>query len=98
MKFKNLFKKCKIADPLPNLKKSLDDYSFVVDSKDRSLAYLNATQFFGALNDNIFKLFVIFLLISTLGKDQSNLILSMAGAIFVIPFLLFSHAAGVFAD
>jgi acyl-[acyl-carrier-protein]-phospholipid O-acyltransferase / long-chain-fatty-acid--[acyl-carrier-protein] ligase len=80
------------------LKKTLDEFSFSSPTDGRSLGYLNATQFFGALNDNVFKLFVIFLLISTLGEKQTNLILSLAGAIFVIPFILFSHAAGVLSD
>lgn len=64
----------------------------------RSFALLNATQFLGALNDNIFKLLVIYLLINVEGPAASGTILSMAGAIFVIPFLLFSSGAGVLAD
>lgn len=64
----------------------------------RSFYLLNATQFLGALNDNIFKLLVIYLLIAIKGPEQANIILSLAGAIFVIPFLLFSSAAGVLAD
>ena len=64
----------------------------------RSFYLLNATQFMGALNDNVFKLLVIYLLIAVKGPDFANVILSLAGAIFVIPFLLFSSAAGVLAD
>lgn len=64
----------------------------------RSFYLLNATQFLGALNDNIFKLLVIYFLISIKGQESANTILSLAGAIFVIPFLLFSSAAGVLAD
>ncbi len=64
----------------------------------RSFYLLNATQFLGALNDNIFKLLVIYLLIHTQGPEFANTILSLAGAIFVIPFLLFSSGAGVLAD
>lgn len=64
----------------------------------RSFYLLNAAQFTGALNDNIFKLLVIYLLISVKGPESANIILSLAGAIFVIPFLLFSSAAGVLAD
>ncbi len=64
----------------------------------RSFYLLNAAQFTGALNDNIFKLLVIYLLISVKGPASANIILSLAGAIFVIPFLLFSSAAGVLAD
>lgn len=63
-----------------------------------SLGFLNATQFFGALNDNIYKLALIFFLIEVQGTERANTILSAAGALFVIPFLLFSSAAGVLAD
>lgn len=64
----------------------------------RSFYFLNATQFLGALNDNIFKLLVIYFLINTEGPAAAGSILSLAGAIFVIPFLLFSSGAGVLAD
>lgn len=64
----------------------------------RSFYFLNATQFLGALNDNIFKLLVIYLLINLKGPEEANSILSLAGAVFVIPFLLFSSGAGVLAD
>ena len=63
-----------------------------------SFKFLNATQFLGALNDNVFKLIIIYLLINTQGVENSSVILSTAGAVFVIPFLLFSSAAGVLAD
>src|SRR3989344_8166011 len=64
----------------------------------RSFYCLNVTQFLGALNDNIFKLLVIYLLIHVKGPASANTILSLAGAIFVIPFLLFSSGSGVLAD
>ncbi len=63
-----------------------------------SLAFLNAVQFLGALNDNIYKLAVIFFIIRLEGAQNANYILSAAGAVFVIPFLLFSSAAGILAD
>jgi acyl-[acyl-carrier-protein]-phospholipid O-acyltransferase / long-chain-fatty-acid--[acyl-carrier-protein] ligase len=64
----------------------------------RSFYLLNVTQFLGALNDNIFKLLVIFFLMDLKGAQATNTILSIAGAIFVVPFLLFSSASGVLAD
>ena len=64
----------------------------------KSFYLLNATQFLGALNDNIFKLLVIYLFIHVKGAAAAASILSLAGAIFVIPFLLFSSGAGVLAD
>ena len=63
----------------------------------RSFTWLNVTQSLGALNDNVFKLLVIIFLVDGLGGD-SRATIAMASAIFVVPFLLFSHAAGVLAD
>ena len=63
-----------------------------------SLVFLNITQFLGSLNDNIFKLVMAFLLIQTMGSENASSILSAAGAVFVIPFLIFSSSAGVLAD
>lgn len=63
-----------------------------------SFRWLNATQFFGALNDNIFKLFVMYALIGMHGQDAGSMVTGVAGAVFVIPFLLFAILAGVIAD
>ena len=71
---------------------------FTSRSNFKSFYLLNATQFLGALNDNVFKLLVIYLLINVKGAIAANSILSLAGAIFVIPFLIFSSGAGVLAD
>ena len=45
----------------------------------RSFYLLNATQFLGALNDNVFKLLVIYLMINVKGPAFANSILAMAG-------------------
>lgn len=63
-----------------------------------SFTYLNVTQFLGALNDNIFKLLVVFLFIKLEGIENSHTILSTTAAIFVLPFLLFSASSGTLAD
>lgn len=63
-----------------------------------SFTYLNITQFMGALNDNIYKLLIVYLFISIEGVDQKYNILSSTGAIFVLPFLLFSTSSGTMAD
>lgn len=63
-----------------------------------SFTALNIVQFLTALNDNIYKLLLIFLLINLEGPEHSNAILAFAGAIFVIPFLLFASIAGTLAD
>lgn len=64
----------------------------------RSFHFLNITQFLGALNDNIFKLLIVFLLINIQGEKEASIISATAGAVFVIPFLIFSAAAGILAD
>jgi acyl-[acyl-carrier-protein]-phospholipid O-acyltransferase/long-chain-fatty-acid--[acyl-carrier-protein] ligase len=63
-----------------------------------SFAWLNLTQFFGALNDNIFKLLLILFLIGRQGPDAATGINAKAGAVAVVPFLLFSAYAGRLAD
>ena len=63
-----------------------------------SLHFLNIAQFMGALNDNIFKLVIAYLLIDIKGTEHASIILAKIGAVFVIPFLLFSSTAGVLAD
>ncbi|MGB4598989.1 MAG: acyl-[ACP]--phospholipid O-acyltransferase [Trichlorobacter sp.] len=62
------------------------------------LTALNATQFLGAMNDNILKLLIIFSLIQFQGGERAGIITATAGACFVLPFLLFSAPAGCLAD
>lgn len=63
-----------------------------------SLGFLNIAQFLGAMNDNMFKLILVFMVIDVQGKEKAGVILSAVGAIYVIPFLLFSSLAGSLAD
>ncbi|MEI8365915.1 MAG: MFS transporter, partial [Parachlamydiaceae bacterium] len=63
-----------------------------------SFTYLNLTQFLAALNDNIYKLLVIYFFIQIEGTENSHRILATTGAIFVLPFLLFSASSGTMAD
>jgi len=64
----------------------------------RSFSWHNATQFLGALNDNIFRWLIIFFLIGTYGDDRASGITAVVGAVFVVPFLLFTAFAGKLAD
>lgn len=59
---------------------------------------LNITQFLGALNDNVYKWLLVYLLISIKGPDSTNTVLAISGAVFVIPFLLLSSVCGKLAD
>lgn len=67
-------------------------------SRFSSFTYLNMTQFLGALNDNIYKLLIVYFFIQLEGIEYSHQILATTGAIFVIPFLLFSALSGTLAD
>jgi len=66
--------------------------------RDHAFAWLNTTQFLGALNDNVFKLLVILFLIGVQGSASAANITALANAVFVIPFLLFLAFAGRLAD
>ena len=63
-----------------------------------SFGWLNATQFLGALNDNIFKLFLILFAIRVHGPDSASNVTALAGAVFVVPFLIFTAMAGKLVD
>ncbi|MBJ6748978.1 acyl-[ACP]--phospholipid O-acyltransferase [Geomonas anaerohicana] len=67
-------------------------------TSSKSFAWLNTTQFLGALNDNILKLLIIFFLIGSHGRAHAGAVTATVGAAFVLPFLLFSAPAGCLAD
>ncbi len=71
---------------------------FSLFTRFSSFTYLNVTQFLGALNDNIYKLLIVYFFIQLEGIEYSHQILATTGAIFVIPFLLFSAISGTMAD
>lgn len=59
------------------------------------------TQFLGAFNDNVFKnAFAILITykIATLGQSNSQMLVTLAAGIFILPFFLFSALAGELAD
>lgn len=53
------------------------------------------TQFLGAFNDNVFKIIVSFYAIRQIGEVTG---ITLVGAVFILPFLLFSGYAGHLAD
>ena len=61
----------------------------------RSFHWLNVTQFFSALSDNVFKLLAAFYIISRLGESQAGVVTNVAGLLFALPFILFLPACGV---
>ena len=59
------------------------------------------TQFLGALNDNIFKNSLIILIAfqgSEFIKTDTDLLINIAAALFILPFFLFSATAGQWID
>jgi len=56
------------------------------------------TQFLGAFNDNLFKIVVSLVAVHAASGADSGRALSLVGAIFILPFLLFSGYAGQVAD
>jgi acyl-[acyl-carrier-protein]-phospholipid O-acyltransferase / long-chain-fatty-acid--[acyl-carrier-protein] ligase len=67
--------------------------------KDRGFEAFLWTQFLGAFNDNVFKMIVsIFAVQAVANGPASSRNLALAGAVFVVPFLLFAGYSGQAAD
>lgn len=64
----------------------------------KNFNFLNAVQFLDALNENLFKYIVVYFLIFYQGHESTSTIMSITGAVFILPFILFSSLGGVFAD
>ncbi|NQY09046.1 MAG: MFS transporter, partial [Flavobacteriales bacterium] len=58
---------------------------------------LFSTQFLGVLNDNLLKNLICFVGVMWLAEESRTEIISLAGALLVLPFILFSPLAGVLA-
>src|SRR5579872_4784851 len=59
------------------------------------------TQFLGAFNDNVFKNALVILITYTLATSthiSSEILITIAAGIFILPFFLFSATAGQIAD
>src|SRR5271170_3447418 len=67
--------------------------------KDRGFHAFLWAQFLGAFNDNVYKIIVSMRAVHVAANSESSsLYLSLAGAVFVVPFLLFSGYSGHLAD
>ena len=64
----------------------------------RTFKWLNLTQFSGALNDNIFRMLMVFYVTSDRIETEPGTALSIVQLLFVLPFLLFTPLAGKCAD
>lgn len=70
-----------------------------MNCSSKNFKSLVATQFLGALNDNVFKLVVSLLALKLLVTETGGTFyLSLGGALFVLPYILFSPYAGYLAD
>ena len=60
---------------------------------------LIATQFLGALNENGLKQLIVFLVLATgLKQVERDQLVLVVGALFAVPYILFSMAGGFLAD
>ena len=59
---------------------------------------LFVTQFQGAFSDNVFKFVVMFIIMADLSRDQKDSLAPVVGAVFALPFILFSMFGGMLAD
>ena len=60
---------------------------------------LVATQFQGAFNDNAYKNLIVFIILGTaIDKADRDRLVLVAGALFSVPFILFSMTGGFLAD
>jgi acyl-[acyl-carrier-protein]-phospholipid O-acyltransferase/long-chain-fatty-acid--[acyl-carrier-protein] ligase len=65
----------------------------------KSFWALMVTQFFGAFNDNVLKVLVTLLIVQWVADvGWREQLVDLSGAVFVLPFLLFSMIAGRIAD
>ncbi len=64
----------------------------------RRFAPLFWTQFLSAFNDNFLKNTLVFLILFRLAADEAASLVTLAGAIFMAPFLLLSALGGELAD
>ncbi len=74
--------------------------AFLYLLKKRKFLPLFITQFFGAFNDNAFKLAMLTLISYRLStsQSQSELYQALASGLFIIPFFIFSSISGQVAD
>ena len=68
--------------------------------RKRRFLPLFITQFLGAFNDNVYKNAVIIIIAfsATSTASHSNTLINIAGALFILPFFLFSATFGQIAD
>ncbi len=89
-----------MADPTPSGPADGDRSQFRLLTQRRFAPFF-VTQFLGALNDNVYKNALVLLVAfqgATLTSLSSDVVVNLAGALFMLPFFLFSATAGQLAD
>ncbi len=66
--------------------------------RSRRFAPLFWTQFLSAFNDNFLKNTLVFLILFKLASSEAASLVTLAGAVFILPFLLLSALGGELAD
>ena len=66
--------------------------------RSKRFAPLFWTQFLSAFNDNFLRYSLIFLITFKLAAEQAAALVTLSGAIFMLPFLVFSALGGELAD
>ncbi|MDR2129821.1 MAG: MFS transporter [Odoribacteraceae bacterium] len=65
--------------------------------KKRNFLPLFVTNYLGVLNDNFLKTLACFICIAWVGKERESMVVTLASAALVLPYLLFSPLAGRWA-
>src|ERR1017187_2651298 len=82
-----------------SMARTMSEGSFGNLLKKRGFQAFLWTQFLGAFNDNVYKMIVSIMALRLAADSQAGgRYLALAGAVFVIPFLLFAGPAGQLAD
>ncbi len=71
---------------------------FATLMRSRRFAPLFWCQFLGAFNDNFLKNSLVFLILFKLAAEDSEALISLAGAVFIFPFFIISALGGQIAD
>ena len=69
--------------------------------KTRRFLPLLVTVLLGAANDNVFKNALLILILFSVGREslmEETVLVTVASAIFILPFFIFSATAGQLAD
>ncbi|MBM3836354.1 MAG: MFS transporter [Verrucomicrobia bacterium] len=87
--------------PLPGAELAVGDGESAANRKlpEHGFWSLIVTQFQGAFSDNVLKNLVVFLIVATgMSLSDKHRIGELVGALFALPFILFSMAGGYLAD